>query len=431
MARVPKLKSDWLSGNRELLLVLLSVLIQLPLAYFLGHYFDQRIFMATGYVINSGANPYNPIELIHVFSNPLLNGVISPIGYPPPWPLMLGLAYRFSYNTFHDVFAYNFAIKIPIIAANVALAYLVRNLLLNLQVEKKKSDSAWLFLLFNPFMLLTTSAWGQIDSISALLCVASLYELGRGYSKSSGFLLGASIAVKPVAVPLVPLPLAFTERSLSRRKLWFLLVFLVTAFAFWVAPFLILGWSMPIATTDITNRFGMAGGLTIFNVLEIVQGSPLIPSSMWFLGYLWLPALLVGYYFVYRNPPRFLEDLVCQSVGLMLIVFLTRSWLSEPNINLILPLVLISATLNRTSRRNLHLIWIIPLLFMVVNTSFPQLFFLLDPSVLDSIAQFDAQFGTVRLAARFAVAVVWSVVAWKVAVEMLRKSPNHKLSEPQ
>lgn len=171
---------------------------------------------------------------------------------------------------------------------------------------------------------------------------------------------------------------------------------------------------------DVTSRFGMAGGMTLFNLAEIIQGSPTIPSWLWFLGYLWVPALLVGYYFVYRNPPRTTQDLVCKALGLMLIVFLTRSWLSEPNINLILPLALIAAGLNRINKRSLHLTWIIPLVFMIVNNAFPQLFFLIYPTVLDSLAQFDAQFGAIRFAVRFAVAVLWSVVAWKIAVQMIR-----------
>lgn len=411
-----------MKGTRELAIVLVSVLIQTLLGVFLGHYFDQRVFMAAGYIVGSGGDPYKPIELIHVFSNPLLNGFVPTIGYPPPWPLLLGFIYRVSYRVVQDVFVYNFATKIPIIAANVAMAYLVRNILLNLRADRKKAEAAWLFLLFNPFVILTTSAWGQIDSVAAVLCVASLFELSKGYSKTSGFLLGASVAVKQVAVPLVPLPLLFSERLSSRRNLWFSIAFLATVSTLWVAPFFLLGWGIPTAPTDVTSRFGMAGGMTLFNLAEIIQGSPTIPSSLWFLGYLWVPALLVGYYFVYRNPPRTTQDLVCKAIGLMLIVFLTRSWLSEPNINLILPLALIAAGLNRINKRSLHLIWIIPLVFMVVNASFPQLFFLVYPSVFGSLAQFDVQFGAIRFAARFAVAVLWSVVAWKIAVQMIREN---------
>ena len=79
-----RIGADSKGKNPEPLFVLLSVLVQVPMAYFLGHYFDQRIFMATGYTIASGFDPYKPIELIHVFSNPLLNGFVSTIGYSPP-----------------------------------------------------------------------------------------------------------------------------------------------------------------------------------------------------------------------------------------------------------------------------------------------------------------------------------------------------------
>jgi len=409
-----------INGRRELLFVFVSVLIQALVGAFLGHYYDQGVFMATGYVVGSGGDPYKPIELVRVFENPRLIGFVPTIGYPPPWALVLGLIYHVSYGLVQNVFVYNFATKIPIIAANVALAYLVKNILLNLQADRKKAEAAWLFLLFNPFLILTTAAWGQIDSVAAVLCVAALFQLSKGYSKTSGILLGASVAIKQVAVPLVPLPLLFSERLSSRRNLWFSLAFLATVLTLWVAPFFLLGWSIPSTPMDVTSRFGIAGGMTLFNLAEILQGSPTIPSSLWFLGYLWVPALLIGYYFVYRNPPRTSQDLVCKAIGLTLIAFLTRSWLSEPNVNLILPLVLIAAGLNKIDKRSLHLIWIIPLVFMIVNNAFPQLFFLIYPTVLDSLAQFDAQFGAIRFAVRFAVAVLWSVVAWKIAFQMIR-----------
>jgi len=394
----------------------------MPLAFFLGHYYDQRVSLATGYIVGSGGDPYKPIELVGVFPNPLLNGFVPSIGYPPPWSLALGFAYVFSYGIIPNIFLYNFATKILLIAANVALAYLVRNILTNLKVEQKKAEWAWLFLLFNPFIILTTSAWGQIDGVAAVLCLASLFQLSKGFSKTSGFLLGASIAVKPVVAPLAPMPLLFSERLFSKKNLWYSLAFSATLFALVLAPFFLLGWTIPNSPTTVPSRFDAAGGMSIFNVAELIQNSTLIPSSLWFLGYLWVPALIFGYYLLYRNPPRNAVDLVCKSVSILLIVFLTRSWLSEPNINLILPLAAIAAALNRIDKRSLQLIWIIPLIFMVANDALPQLFFLVYPSVLDSLAYFDAQFGGIRLVVRFLIAVVWSVVAWNLAYKMMKDS---------
>lgn len=49
--------------------VFLSVLVQIPIAVFLGHYYDQRSFIDTGYLVSSGLNPYTS-HFISVFSNP-------------------------------------------------------------------------------------------------------------------------------------------------------------------------------------------------------------------------------------------------------------------------------------------------------------------------------------------------------------------------
>jgi hypothetical protein len=406
-------------GTRELAIVLTSVLIQMFLGFFLGHYFDQRVFMAAGYVVGSGGDPYKPIELVHVFENPLLNGFVPTIGYPPPWPLVLGLIYRVSYGVVQNVFIYNFATKIPIIMANIALAYLVRKILLNLHSNKKKAEDAWLFLLFNPFIILTTAAWGQIDSFAALLCISSLHLVTKGRIKESAFLLAISIAVKPVALALVPLPLLLSGRLVSRKNLLFLVVLAAVFFLFVLIPFAVLGWSIPLSSNNFTNRFGMAGGLTVFSLAEIIQGSPIIPSSLWLLGFLWVPALFIGYYFVYRNPPCSMGDIVTKSIGLVLVFFLMRSWLSEPNLNLLLPFMLIAVGLGKMEKRVFHLFWIIPLVFMIINFAFPQLFFLIYPSVLDALAQFDLQFGITRLVARFFVAVLWTLMGMAVAFKML------------
>src|SRR4030065_1215648 len=132
-----------MKGRYELAMVLASVLIQPLLGVFLAHYFDQGIFMAAGFIVGSGGDPYKPIDLMHIFQTPLLNGSMPTIGYPPPWPLLLGLIYRLSYGMIPNVFIYNFATKIPLIMANVALAYLVRNILLNLQADDKKAKAPW------------------------------------------------------------------------------------------------------------------------------------------------------------------------------------------------------------------------------------------------------------------------------------------------
>ena len=45
-------------ATQDLSILLLSIVIQLSLALLFGHFYDMRIFMATGYLVGTGQNPY-------------------------------------------------------------------------------------------------------------------------------------------------------------------------------------------------------------------------------------------------------------------------------------------------------------------------------------------------------------------------------------
>ena len=56
---------------------LLSILLQIILAFFFGHAYDMRIFMATGYLVGTGQNPYIAQNLSAVFHNSTFQGITS------------------------------------------------------------------------------------------------------------------------------------------------------------------------------------------------------------------------------------------------------------------------------------------------------------------------------------------------------------------
>ncbi len=400
--------------SRNVRFVLLSLLIQVPLAVFLGHQYDEKVFMVTGYLVASGLNPYHPYIGANIFHTPLFVGVIPSIGYPPPWPLLLGIIYRLSYSIVPNLFLYNFAIKVPVIVGNVCLAYLVRNIIMKLDADEKKAKFAWLFVLFNPFVLLTTVAWGEFDTVVALFCLASLYLLSRGKTKESAVLLALGIALKPIALPLIGLPFLFPSNNSFKRNFEYLMIFSLILLTAYFAPFFLEGWALPWAQNEWNAQLQMAGGLTPFNLVEIFQNSFSLPSTLAFLGYLWVPALVAGYVAVYRNRPNSMNDLVHKAIGLILIFFLTRSWLSEPNINLVLPLMLITLDFKRISFRGFHFLWVIPLVFLFLNTSVFQLFFLVVPSISNLLTHLDMQIRSWRLWARFLIVVPWQILAWNL-----------------
>jgi hypothetical protein len=407
--------------SRDVLFLLLSVAVQVPLAVFLGHYYDERSFIDTGYLVSSGLNPYQP-HLITVFSNPALKGINPIIGYPPLWPLLLGLIYRLTYNIVPNIFLYNFAIKIPVIASNIGLAYLTRSMLKRVEASSKKIQFAWLFLLFNPFTLLTTTAWGEFDTLIALLCVASIYFLSKCMVGKSSLLLSLSLVLKPISFPLIGLPLiCYPTQKLKKIAIYLAIAFLVLL-ALWFLPFYLLRWMVPSSNFQFTSYFRMAGGMTIFNILELLKNTTSFPASLQFLGYIWIPALLITYYFVYRNPPKSFLELTQVAVGLLLIFFLTRSWLSEPNINVLLPLAILALSFKDLNFRNFHFLWVIPLIFMILSTNFFQLFFLVSPQSLVSTAlQVEHNIRSWRLLARFLTVVVWQVFSWALAFKMFSR----------
>ncbi len=410
--------------NRDFIIVILSVLVQVPLAVFLGHYYDERSFIDTGYLVSSGLNPYTP-HLITVFSSPSLQGTNPIIGYPPLWPLLLGLIYRLTYNIVPNIFLYNFAIKIPVIISNIGLAHLTRSILRKTGASPKKTRFAWLFLLFNPFTLLTTTAWGEFDTLIALLCVASIYFLSKCMVGKSSLLLSLSLVLKPVAFPLIGLPFLCLPSQKLKKFTMYIAIAVGVLLALWFLPFYLLGWMTPSSGFQVTSYFRMAGGMTVFNIVELLKDQTTFPAGLQFLGYLWIPALLIAYYFVYRNPPKSLLAITQVSVGLLLVFFLTRSWLSEPNINVVLPLAIIAVSLKEMKFRNFHFLWVIPLVFMFLSTNFFQLFFLISPQSLVSTGlQIEHSVRTWRLLARLLIMVVWQVFAWILVVEMFNRKKN-------
>jgi hypothetical protein len=411
----------WKKPREDLLLVLLSLFVQIPLALFLGHYYDQRVFMATGYLVGSGLNPYQHYEIVGVFAHTSFQEAIPRFGYPPLWAFVLGLAFQLSYQVVPNLLLYNFATKIPIIAANICLAFFARHVLIEWTGAEKNAQFAFLFFLFNPFTLLTTAAWGQLDTVATFLCVASFYLLNQGRKGWCALALALAFSIKPVVLPILGLPLFFQKTKTWQTNIAYIGILTIAIFAFLIMPFLIEGWQLFFSSDEWTAHFRTAGGLTLFGVVEIFNGTLLLPQSLEILGFLWVPALILGYYSIYRSPPASKTELIQKVIFLFLIFFLMRSWLSEPNINLILPLMLIALGTQKATFRNFHFAWAIPFVFMFLNYSIPQLFFILCPTVISDLAVLDTQILTMRLVGRLFVAGLWQILALMFLYRMFNR----------
>jgi hypothetical protein len=378
------------------------------------------MFLATGYLVGTGHSPYVAQDLTQVFHHVGFRS-ISVVGYPPPWPLLLGLIYRGTFALGHNFIVYNLAIKLLVIAANLGLAYLVAAVLDNLGAGRDAARKAWTFLLLNPFLLYVGAAWGQIDAIVALLAVAALALLYARRPTVSALVLALAVCFKPIAAPILLVVLVYLAGRSLRGALRYAAVFVGGAFVFYVAPFLVFGWdSSPLR--QLNAHFVMSGTMSFMTVVRLVRDPLLMQGHWWLLGLAWVPALALAVLALRRGVGGF-DDLVAKSAALILVFYLTRTWLAEPNIVLLLPLVLILASLGEIDPRMLTALWVIPLVFTVFNASPLQLLFVTWPGAMESALRFVGRYGDATLLVRAALVIAWQVLGWWIVVKCFKKRP--------
>jgi hypothetical protein len=403
------------------LLLALSIALQIILALFLGHAYDMRIFMATGYLVGTGQNPYIARDLSAVFHNSTFQGITT-FGYPPPWAIVLGLIFLCTYKIVPNFLLYNLAVKLPIIATNVGVAYLAVSILNKLGVQEKIARRAWIFLIFNPFLLLTSSAWGQFDPIVALLSLLSLFLLSQGKLIRPAILLALAVSLKPTALPLIPVIFVFLEgKSLGSTAKYFA-VFTLSMLLFCMAPFVLLGWDPSLILLHWNAHFTVGGGLSFMTFLEYIQWSYQLPGQWWFVGWIWIPALGIAAYALKPGIKSF-NDLLRKSVALIMVFYLCRAWLSETNINLILPFAVILVSINELDSLSFAALWIVPLIFSFVNTSIAQLLFPSMPGLMDRLLKLAVEFYIVRYVLRTFIVLVWIAAGWRIVLQCFRRVP--------
>jgi hypothetical protein len=407
--------------KEDLGLLSLSVGIQMILGVLFGHIYDIRIFMATGFLVATGQNPYFAQDLSGLFHNPAFQNITT-IGYPPPWALLLGLIYRGTFSIFPNFLFYNFAIKIPIILANIALAYLTAGVVKKLGTDDAKARKAWILMLLNPFLLYATSAWGQFDSLVAYLALASLILLDSGKIKGSAILLALAISFKPTAFPLIFIPFLYLKGRSIRQLFTHYGILIVSIFLFCVVPFVVFGWDPSPILHGWNAHFSVAGGMSALTFLELIQGTYQLSGAWWLVGILWIPALAFTV-FLLRRGVFGAEDLLIKGTALMMVFFLTRAWLSEPNIVLVLPFMVILSSINVIGKPTLAAIWILPLIFSFFNAATAQLFFPSLPAVMDKLLALAQEFRTLRLIAKIVIVIPWQMIGWRIVLRCLQKPP--------
>jgi hypothetical protein len=274
-------------------------------------------------------------------------------------------------------------------------------------------------MLLNPFLLYSTAAWGQFDSIVALLSLAALVLLDSGKVKTSAILLALAFGFKPTALPLIIVPFFYLKRKSSRQVFIYYFFLFFSGLLFCVAPFFILGWDPSPIIRNWNAHFVVGGGISFMTFLELIQDSYRLPGNWWLLGILWIPALGFTAYTLRSGIVGF-KDLLKKSTALIMVFFLTLAWLSETNIVLILPFILILTSIGEFDQLTLTAIWILPLIFGFFNTGIAQLFFPSMPAIMDKLLKLAEDYRTVRLVAKLVIVIPWQIVGWWIVYRSFR-----------
>jgi Gpi18-like mannosyltransferase len=408
---------SWVNRNRR---YVLAAALQLALFPF-GHWYDTRIFFGTGAGVAHGLSPYWRYDLIDYYNSPSLVGIVSGIGYPPLWALFLAAMYDFAYLPSGSPFVMNLTIKLPIIAGNLVLARFVTARLRSEGCDSATASRAELLVLFNPFLLYTSVFWNMFDTLVALFVLVSLHFLDKDRPLAAGLALGFSIALKHLALPLIPLGwLWIARRPLPRegrvqRLATFTSALLGVAIVFVVLPFYLFGWSVSGFSAAVTYQTMVAGGFTIYNTIPLDLGSLSVLSV---LGYLPFIAVIGGYIVLRKRPLKDFRDLTEFALIILIVFMTTRTFLAEQNLALIFPLILFPELLNGRGLRVANRFWMLFLVYTLWNSIPIQFSFLIFPNAFNLAAAITTSFpfGLIRQGFLFGCAVLWLLLGWNYIV---------------
>ncbi len=206
--------------------------------------------------------------------------------YPPGYMYILGLIariislLRIPGSSHAAVFAY----MLPAFLADVFSGWMMMRL-----ARENGFSNGWCLLLgafcvFNPAAVMLSGAWGQIDSILALMLLLSFREFGKGRRISAGVFFALAVMVKWQALIYGPvLAAAYFLHIRSRRDV------LETAAAVFSALLVILLLSLPFKGEQglfwiVERFFNAAGGydyasVEAYNFLALCGGNWKVSSS--------------------------------------------------------------------------------------------------------------------------------------------------------
>ena len=368
-----------------LLIIATGLVIRESFASFTGHPFDFELWIRLGYNTSLGHDPYAATNPISGLSMP---GAVKMkwLGYPPTWAFLQAALYKgYILLGISNRFLYYFVIKQPMIIGDVCCAFLLFKVLGEL-VNKRAGTLALAFWMFCPFTIIISALWGMFDQIILVLALISIFLIYE--TKKSALLEALGFLLKVIPVIYLPL-LAFSQKS-KKKVVEYLLIAISASLFFSFAPYLeFSSWnvdSMIGVLADVSGK--ISDSMSPWTFLNAFAESTTFSAgqiiAVRLLGYIWVPALLVGSYFCIKFIRRSLDDILATRKNLLIsflfitmIFFLTKSTINEQYVIYFLGFGLVDyfAFNSKTRRRLFHGIWISSLAFLLANYSLLTTFF--------------------------------------------------------
>ncbi len=278
----------------------------------------MKVWFNTGSWMSQGVNIYLPNDHI---------------GYPPLWAFWCLIAFRF-YSFFgNNTEIWRFIIKLPMILAQLALAFAIGKFAES-RFDQKKARKIFFLTIIWSFFIYIGALWGQIDILSALLTFLSFYAVVNKRNRVGALLLGIAVTLK--IYPLITLPafLAYISKKQGRKETGkFLFYACAVPVLFTVAVFTVFRWDILfflktiLYWSPVSNPVQIQGGC--MNIWSFVSLFNIDISRVWFLRLVWIPVLGAGAFYWFRKPSMDESELTLSLISLYILFMITYGWVTE------------------------------------------------------------------------------------------------------
>jgi hypothetical protein len=366
--------------------LLVGLAIRLFLGFFLSHYYDGSTFMVVGAAVARGESPYGAYYVWNYFPNVNyllygnLQGYSFGVGYPPFWGLLLGGLYSVSYALTQNLNLYNLALKLPIIAGDLAFALLLMVVVRRVTGDEATGTKAAAIWFLNPFTLVVGVIWGMFDVLPLAFILASLYLIYTGRWKWSAVALALANEFKPMGLVLVPILFVYAWRVKSLRRAFYF-SFLTLGVFVGITYSILLGLGWPLGNFMAGQTYQVSGALgggslylpyvAYYFLVHGVDPTYFTPI----LGIVWLPAIaVVMIAYMYREKKSTFTSLLFWSILSVAVSYAFRTFVDETQFLIPISLLLLFAVcLKPPSYREFLILTGMMTAFVLVH--FPPVYF--------------------------------------------------------